>query len=130
MLPIIYEKSHGFDHAFYKAIQEEADYFGIEPLHRWLKEKGYVQAVKIQYSAEEVNGQGIKVGGYDTAVDGNTERSYHPSWGTEKVYQCPRGILLHNGNANACGRACEKAKGEGGDNLVERDVLRTLIVTI
>ncbi len=127
MLPVVYEKGHGFDHAFYKALQEEAEYFGIEPLHKWVKEKGYLQAVTIQYSVEEVKGQGINTGGYDTVVDGNTERSYHPSWGTEKVYQCPR--FLHHGNASACGRACEKAKGENGDDYIEQDVLRTLIVT-
>ena len=68
------------------------------------------------------------MGGYDTTVEGNTERSYHPSWGSEKVYQCPRGIFLHSGNADACRRACEKAKGENGDDYIERDVLRTLIV--
>lgn len=127
VLPIVYEKSHGFDYAFYQALQKEALYFGIEPLHKWVKEKGYLQAVTIQYSVEEVKGQGINTGGYDTVVDGNTERSYHPSWGTEKVYQCPR--FLHHGNASACGRACEKAKGENGDDYIEQDVLRTLIVT-
>jgi len=129
VLPVVYEKSHGFDYAFYRALQEEALYFGIEPLHKWVKEKGYLQAVTIQYSVEEVKGQDIHVNGYDATVDGNTERSYHPSWGTEKVYRCPRGIFMHNGNLNACGRACEKAKGEDGDDYVERDILRTLIVT-
>ena len=129
VLPVVYENGHGFDHAFYKALQEEALYFGIEPLHKWVKEKGYLQAVTIQYSVEEAKGQGTNTGGYDTVVDGNTERSYHPSWGTEKVYQCPRGIFLHHGNASACGMACEKAKGENGDDYIEQDVLRTLIVT-
>ena len=129
VLPLVYGKSQGFDHAFYQTLQEEASYFGVEPLHKWIKEKGYLRAVTIQYSVEEVKGQGIYVGGYDAAVDGNTERSYHPSWRTEKVYQCPRGVSLHNGNAGACGRACEKAKGENGDEYVEQDVLRTLIVT-
>lgn len=104
-------------------------YFGIEPLHQWIKEKGYLQAMTIQYSVKEVKGQGIYESGYDAAVDGNTERSYHPSWGTESVYQCPRGISSHDGNPNSCGRACGKAKGENGDDYVERDVLRTLIVT-
>ena len=119
MLPVVYEKGYGFDPAFYQALKEEASYFGVEPLHKWIKKKGYLQAVTIQYSVEEVKGQGICMGGYDTTVEGNTERSYHPSWGTEKVYQCPRGIFLHNGNADACGRACEKAKGENGDDYIE-----------
>lgn len=129
MLPIIYDKSHGFDHAFYWALQEEASYFGIMPLHKWVKEKEYLRVVTIEYSVEEVKGEGMYAEGYNVTVDGNTERSYHPSWGIEKVYQCPRGIFVHNGNPDACGRACEKARSEAGDDFVERDVLRTLVVT-
>ncbi|KAL9627161.1 MAG: hypothetical protein Q9164_007687, partial [Protoblastenia rupestris] len=86
VLPVVYEKGYGFDPASYQALKEEASYFGVEPLHKWIKKKGYLQAVTIQYSVEEVKGQGICMGGYDTTVEGNTERSYHPSWGTEKVY--------------------------------------------
>lgn len=129
MLPVVYKNGHGFDPAFYQALQEEASYFGIEPLHKWIKERRYMQAVTIKYSVEEVNGQGTNMNDYDATVDGNTERSYHPSWGTEKVYQCPRDIFAHHGNPSACGRACEKAKGEEGDEYVERDILRTLIVS-
>lgn len=47
----ICEKSHGFDHASNKALQR------IEPLHRWAKEKGYLQSVRIQCSAEDVKGK-------------------------------------------------------------------------
>ena len=129
VLPIVYDKCHGFDHAFYHALQEEAGYFGIEVLRKWIEEKGYLRAVTVQYSVEEVKGQGINMDGYHATVDGNTERLYTPSWGIEKVYQCPRGIFVHNGNPGACGRACEKAKGDDGDDYIERDVLRTLIVT-
>jgi len=53
----ICEKSHGFVHASNKAIQEEAEYFRIKPLHRWVKEKGYLQAVTIQCSAEMSKGK-------------------------------------------------------------------------
>ena len=129
VLPIAFDRSHGFDLAFYRALQEEAMYFGVEPLHKWIKEEGYLRAVRIEYSVEKVKGQDINVSGYDAAVDGNTERSYYPSWGTEKIYQCPRGILVHQGNPNACGRACEKAKGEDEDEFVEQEILRTLVIT-
>lgn len=129
VLPLIYDKSHGFDYAFYQALQEEALYFGIEPLHQWVKEKGYLRAVTTQYSVEEVKGPGIFQGDYNAAVDGTTERSYHPSWGTEMVYKCPRDIFLHHENPSACGRACEKAKTPDMSDYVKRDVLRTLIVT-
>ena len=54
VLPLVYQKTQGFDSAFYQTLQEEALYLGVEPLHKWIKEKGYLQAVTIQCSVEEV----------------------------------------------------------------------------
>lgn len=126
VLPVFYNEN-GFDHALYRALQAEADYFNIEPLNKWLKEKGYLSAVSIQYSVDERKGKGVD-GGYDAVVDGSTERAYHPSWVTEKEYQCPRDIFIHHGNPNLCGKACANAKGED-DEYIDRYYLRTLIVT-
>ena len=127
--PIFYNKCQGFDYGLYRALQEEAEYFGIEPLRKWIEKQDYLRAVTIRYSAQEVKGEGISAVGYDASVDGNIERSYHPVWGTEKVYKCPRGIFVHNGNPGACGRMCLKAKSEDEDGYIDHDVLRTLIVT-
>jgi BTB/POZ domain-containing protein KCTD9 len=102
---------------------------GIEPLRKWIEKKEYLRAVTIWYSAEKVKGQGIDADSYNASVDGSIERSYHPHWRTERVYQCLRGISVHNGNPSACGRMCLKAKSEDGDDYIDRDVLRTLIVT-
>lgn len=126
VLPVFYNEN-GFDHALYRALQAEADYFNIEPLNKWLKEKGYLRAVSIQYSVDEKKGEGVNVG-YNAVVDGSTERTYHPSWRTEKEYQCPRDISIHHGTPRLCGRACANARGENAV-FVDRDVLRTLIVT-
>ena len=128
VLPLLYRQGQGFDHAFYQTLQGEALYFGVEPLYKWIKEKGYLQAVTIQYSMKEVKGQEMFMGSYTNAVDGDTEQSFYPSWTTEQVYQCPRGIPVHTGNAEACGRACERAKGEDGDTYIEQNMLRTVIV--
>jgi hypothetical protein len=129
VLPIIYDKSRGFDHAFYQALREEAGYFGIKPLREWAEERTYTRAVTIKYSVEEVSGEGIHVNGYNAVVNGNTERSYHPSWGTRKVYRCPRGISGHNGNSFGCGKACARAKDDDGSDYVDQEILRTMIVT-
>lgn len=126
VLPVFYNEN-GFDHALYRALQVEADYFNIQPLNTWLKEKGYLRAVSVQYLVDERKGEGVDAG-YDAVVDGNTERTYHPSWGTEKVYQCPRDISTHHGNPNLCGRACARTQGEN-EGYVDREVLRTLVVT-
>ena len=92
-----------------------------------MEDKSYLDAVKIKYSVVEINGTWV-TSRYDAIVDGYAERSYHPSWGTEQVYTCPRGIFVHDGNPNACGRQCENAKRVGETCYVERDILRTLIV--
>lgn len=36
--------------------------------------------------------------------------STHCSSRTEKVYMCPRGIWLHRGNPQKCGRQCNTAQ--------------------
>ena len=103
-LPIFYNASQsGFDYALYSALQGEATFFGIERLRRWIEEKGYLNAVKIKYSVMEIHGTGV-ASSHDAVIDGDAERSYHPSWGTEQVYKCPRGVPVHDGNPNACGR--------------------------
>lgn len=126
VLPIFYNEN-GFDHALYRALQVEADYFNIEPLNTWLKEKGYLRAVSFRYSIEERKGEVVDAG-YDAIVDGDTERTYHPYLSTEMVYQCPRDIFSHHGNPDRCGKACANAQREDA-GYVDRDVLRTLVVT-
>lgn len=125
MLPIIYDKVHGFDHSFYRALCTEAKHFGVRPLFEWIEAKRYLHALAIQYSVEEIKG-GVHVAQF---VDGNTERWYYPIFRTEKVYQCPRDISQHHGKPNACGKACEKAKDEDEDEYKDQNVLSTLIVT-
>ena len=129
VLPIFYSQTDGFNHSLYDALQAEAEYFGVDGLSDWIKDRGYLKAVTNWYDVEEVKGEGVVGLRYNAAVDGDTERSYHPSWRTEKVYQCPRNIVVHHGYPNRCGRDCYKTKGDAEDAYAEKDVLRTLIVT-
>ena len=129
VFPLFYNATYGFDFALYHALQEEALYFGIENLYNWIKDQKYAQAVKIQYTLDEIKGDGVSAMDRFTALDGTSDRSYHPTWGTEKVYQCPSSIFLHMGNPNACGRACDKTRGDEGDTYIDREILRTLIIT-
>ena len=115
VFPLFYNAKYGFDFALYQALQEEASYFGIEDLYIWIKDQKYAQAVKIQYTVDEVKGDGVASMDRITTLDGMSDRSYHPAWGTEKIYQCPRNIFVHMGNPNACGRACDNARGDEGD---------------
>jgi len=56
MLPIFYDNMKGHNHALYLALLEEAKYFRIPRLQNWLKGKGFLQARKIRYSMNEVEG--------------------------------------------------------------------------
>jgi hypothetical protein len=55
LLPVAYDNARGFDYGFYQALAAEAEYFGIDRLHRWIKEKKYLQTVRISYSGVKVH---------------------------------------------------------------------------
>lgn len=129
VFPLFYKATHGFDFGLYQALQEEASYFGIEDLHIWIRDRKYAQVVRVQYFVDEAAGAGVSAIGQLPTLDGTSDRSYYPAWGTEKVYQCPRNIDVHMGNPSACGRACERARGDERYTYIDRDILRTVIIT-
>lgn len=123
VLPILYDRLHGFDHVLYEALLKEAEYFGITPLCRWIEEKRYLLTVQIQYSMKEMDWPNLA-----EIIDENTEGWFYLFWRPVRTYQCPRNIYSHHGNSDRCGRACERAKGEGGDVYTKSDVLKTFVV--
>jgi len=50
VFPLFYDGSKGHDFAKYLSVLEEARYFQIEPLQKWLEEKRYLEVVKIRHS--------------------------------------------------------------------------------
>ncbi|KAH6664529.1 hypothetical protein B0J14DRAFT_630563 [Halenospora varia] len=46
----------------------------------------------------------------------------------ERVYICPRGIGVHMGREDRCGRDCEKKRAPSGPQYEERDVTKTISV--
>lgn len=124
VLPIFYDRHRGHDHALYVALLEEARYFQIDRLRRWLEEKHYLQAVATVRSAVEVEGL-ASLPAFDTT---DTEFEYFPTWTIKKVYVCPRAIEVHRGKPGMCGRACHQAQGNAPTKFVDEMVLRTLVV--
>lgn len=124
VLPVFYNESRGHDHALYLALLEEARYFDIPRLQKWLHDKTYLQAVKIEYSAEELldNQLVSEVTGADVQVKSKA------AWKTKQVYICPRGIFRHRDNPRACGRACEKIRGDAGWEYVDEQYLKTFAI--
>ena len=117
VLPLFYDNAKGHDHTLYVALLE-ARYFQIARLEKWIRDKLYLQAVKIVRSAEQV---------VDTAVLTELSRAdvdveYHPNWRTIKVYVCPRDIHGSRENLSTCGRLCRKAQGDADDEYIEEAV--------
>jgi BTB/POZ domain-containing protein KCTD9 len=118
VFPIFYDKSTGHDYAMYLALLEEAKYFQIPRLEKWLGDQTYLRAVKVRYSARELG----DINSIENTVGTDTELEYCPTWKTKKIYLCPRRVYVHRGNRDACGRACEKARGDDYEDEYE-DVL-------
>ena len=72
VFPLFYKATYGFDFALYQALQEEALYFGIEDLHIWIKDQKYAQIVRVQYTMDEVKGEGVSAMDHFTTLDGTT----------------------------------------------------------
>jgi BTB/POZ domain-containing protein KCTD9 len=121
-LPLFYDRRKGHDHGLYMALLGEAKYFGVEGLVRYLREKEYLQVVKVQHSAEELN----RLEDVKLIVGMDMEVEYHAAWIKKKVYVCPRGIFVHRGQPERCGRQCENARGEVA-NVFEDEMVMKLV---
>ena len=124
VFPFFYEKSKGHNYALYLALLEEAKYFQIRQLEEWLEKKQYLYALRVMYSATESEG----IEGLSTSRNTDIELEYYPEWGTKKVYVCPRGIYVHKGKPDACGKDFRRAQGDADDIYEEESVLRMLVV--
>ena len=124
VLPIFYDNLKGHDHATYLALLEEAKYFQIPRLEKWIRDKAYFQAVKVTRTALEWEG----VDDIDETTGTDIETDFYPIWTTEKVYVCPRNIVVHRGNPSACGRTCKRVQGDADDEYEDEPLLRTVVI--
>lgn len=123
VLPIFYSSLAGHDYSKYHALIGEAEYFGIERLMDWLRDKKYEKMVKIAHSVEDYQELDEMAKTYDS----NVQLEYYPTRKMEKVYVCPRGIYVHRGNPSACGRQCQRARGDE-DVFEDEEVLKTVVI--
>jgi len=83
-----------YDYTFYLVLLEEVKYFQILRLENWLQAKGYLQAIKIKYSVDEVE----VTHGISEIRDTDEQIEYHPVWQTRKVHIRTPGISVQRGN--------------------------------
>ena len=124
VLPVFYDKSKGHDHALYLALLEEARYFQIMRLIDWLEKRHYYQALKIERTADVVDGIETLCETRSTEFD----VEYYPAWKAKQVYLCPRGIFAHRGDPQACGKACRKVQGDADDAYEEEHILQVVVI--
>jgi hypothetical protein len=109
VFPLFYTKANGFDYDLYNRLEAEAEYFQVDSLYDWIKDKKYLQAIVTHaYTTEasELN----KVLPETLPINQTEDRYYIPR--IRKVYICPRQIDVHRGDPNKCGAACRKARGD------------------
>ena len=124
VFPVYYDRVKGHDFGLYAALLEQARFFGVDNLAKWLENKNYFKAVRTEHYARLVR----DVYSVNGAVSSDMELEYHPSWITERVYVCPRGIGVHRGNPNACGRACKNIQGDADDEYVKEQELKIIAI--
>lgn len=74
LLPLFYDKCKGHNHALYAALLEEAKYFQIPRLEKWLDERRYLQAVNVKYSTPAARGEFPNT--MEQTVEGDVELLY------------------------------------------------------
>ncbi|KAK3346124.1 hypothetical protein B0T25DRAFT_551131 [Lasiosphaeria hispida] len=115
------------DHHLYLSLLEEARYFQIPRLQSWLEGERYLEAVTVSLKTmvREMDGN---LSAETSTLAGTTIKCF-PSWGTKKVYICPRGTSGHRGRPDLCGRRCEQVRGDDSDPYEEELCLRIFTVS-
>ncbi|KAF1935268.1 hypothetical protein EJ02DRAFT_507148 [Clathrospora elynae] len=108
VFPLFYDNATGHDYDLYNQLEAEADYFQMDALYGWIKEKTYLQAVKVQ-TDWPVTRELDNMTSETVSVTESKEFRIIPR--IRKVYICPRGISVHMGAPEKCGMACAKAQG-------------------
>ena len=123
-----------FDYSRYAALLGEARYFGIGRLEKWISEQKYLEAVVIKRAAIAVsdNEKSDKAKTYlNSTRPANAKISVTCTWGSDKVYICPRTIPVHRGEPDKCGQACLQAREAYGGRIWYEDipVLRIVVLS-
>ena len=129
--PLFWSKDRGFDYDLYHRLQTEAEYFQMDALYQWIKDKKYKNAITTWVHSPKV----VQIEAYvpPAFMNGDFSESRQFVTKTRQVYVCPREIPEHRGAPHICGKACHKAQGNRenkyeGSNYTEMITVREEIV--
>ena len=114
---VFYTSSGGHEYGLYNAVQQQAQYFGLDRLEDWILNNGYLRAVRSTVSSRMLEDPDDLGQGYGS----NAQLMHYPLWKKEEVYLCPRGIPVHRGQPGKCGKDCQKARREEEDRHEDED---------
>jgi hypothetical protein len=123
--PLFYDNVKGFEYGLYVHLEAEAQYFKIDALHTWIKDKEYLEAVTVKVAAPTTQNIVLVL---SKTYNGNVNEGWQVVPRVRKVYLCPRQILVHRGDPSKCGRACREAQGD--DDVRYQEVPYTDMVTV
>lgn len=109
VLPVFYDGAKGHDYVLYGALLEEARFFGIDKLEKWLSDQKYLEVVKVAYSFTETD----NLNTLDRTVDGSTEIVCHLVTKRHTTWFCPDGRSTHR-NERDCRYCHMDGKVNGG----------------
>lgn len=122
--PIFYDQAKGHDHALYAAVLHQAVFFGVDDLATWIKDKSYLQVVRVMRSISVVEDAHATT----ETTQADTQIVHFPHWTKRRVYICPRGIYSHRGHPEKCGRQCRAALGGQSSIYEVEEVLQMIKV--
>ena len=124
--PLFWSKDRGFDYDMYRRLQDEAEYFQVDALYQWLKDKKYLKTVSICVHPLAI----VETGDYVPRkwLDGNFSESRHFVTKNRQAYVCPREMPEHRGAPGRCGKACHKAQGDDEDKYEAEDYTEMITV--
>lgn len=123
MFPLFYDVKNGHCHHRYLELLEEARYFQIPKLIKWLDLKVYRHVLKVEYFKEQAFGPGAQ----ELLSKPLEHHTLLSTWERRMIYICPRGIRTHRGDPSQCGGKCHSA--QGGEPLrYEEEKLMKLVI--
>jgi hypothetical protein len=112
VVPLSYDNVKGYNYDLYNRLEAEADYFQVEVLRAWIKEKKFLKAIVTQtYNPRLQIADELVTRRYPV----NESEDMYMMPRIKKGYICPREIGVHRDNPSRCGAACKKAQGD--DNV-------------